>query len=85
MSIRNYDSYVGVMELEDMPELESGAVRYKGSSPFTHTNVIILTAKNRINEEYYGRLQTLMIYKGVNSIMTLNSKVAEWQTLEVNR
>ena len=33
MSIRNYDSYVGVMELEDMPELESGAVRYKGSNP----------------------------------------------------
>jgi hypothetical protein len=63
------------MELEDMPDLESGAVRHGGSSPFTHTNVIILTAKNRINEEYYGRLQTLMIYKGVNSIMTLNSKV----------
>ena len=76
MSIRNYDSYVGVMELEDMLDLESGAVRHGGSSPFTHTNVIILTAKNRINEEYYGRLQTLMIYKGVNSIIALNSKVA---------
>ena len=71
----NYDSYVGVMELEDMPELESGAVRYKGSSPFTHTNVIILTAKNRTNEEYHRRLQTIMIYKGVNSIMTLNGQV----------
>ena len=66
---------MGVMELEDMSELESGAVRYKGSSPFTHTNVIILTAKNRTNEEYHRRLQTIMIYKGVNSIMTLNSQV----------
>ena len=49
-----------------------------GSNPVLTTNVIRLTAKNGINEEYYKWLQTLMIYKWVNSIITLNSQVAEW-------
>ena len=53
---------------------------YVGSNPVLTTNVIRLTAKNKINEEYHRRLQILMIYKGVNSIMTLNSKVAQWLT-----
>ena len=48
-----------------------------GSIPVLTTNVIRLTAKNGINEEYYKWLQTLMIYKWVNSIITLNSQVAE--------
>ena len=48
-----------------------------GSNPVLTTNVIRLTAKNGINEEYYKWLQTLMIYKWVNSIITLNSQVAE--------
>ena len=49
-----------------------------GSNPVLTTNVIRLTAKNGINEEYHKWLQTLMIYKWVNSIITLNSQVAEW-------
>ena len=48
-----------------------------GSNPVLTTNVIRLTAKNGINEEYHKWLQTLMIYKWVNSIITLNSQVAE--------
>ena len=48
-----------------------------GSNPVLTTNVIRLTAKNGINEECYRWLQTLIIYKGVNSIITLNSQVSE--------
>lgn len=36
---------------------------HTGSNPVLTTNVIRLTAKNAINEEYYKWLQTLMIYK----------------------
>jgi hypothetical protein len=36
---------------------------YTGSNPVLTTNVIRLTAKNAINEEYYKWLQTLIIYK----------------------
>jgi hypothetical protein len=38
-------------------------VSLAGSNPVLTTNVIRLTAKNGINEEYYKWLQTLMIYK----------------------
>ena len=55
----------------------SGQTGVTGSNPVLTTNVIRLTAKNGINEEYYKWLQTLMIYKWVNSIITLNSQVAE--------
>jgi hypothetical protein len=53
-------------------------VSITGSNPVLTTNVIRLTAKNGINEEYCKWLQTLIIYKGVNSIIALNSQVAEW-------
>ncbi len=48
-----------------------------GSNPVLTTNVIRLTAKNGINEEYHKWLQTLMVYKWVNSIITLNSQVVK--------
>ena len=61
--------------MDDQVSLEGS---HTGSNPVLTTNVIRLTAKNGINEEYLKWLQTLMIYKWVNSIITLNSQVAEW-------
>jgi hypothetical protein len=68
-----------VAELVDALFLDDGRKQDFGigSNPVLTTNVIRLTAKNGINEEYHKWLQTLMIYKWVNSIITLNSQVAE--------
>jgi hypothetical protein len=60
--------------IKTIPRCRAGLT---GSNPVLTTNVIRLTAKNGINEEYHKWLQTLMIYKWVNSIITLNSQVVE--------